>query len=252
MDNIRYHPTIAVWRNPHTWYIAALMMVCAIFYYLGIIIELIGWPKPPWEVLYTVHDLHRLLFFIPVIYAAYIFRVRGAIVTAVISMLIFLPRSIFISTYAEPLLRPMAFVIILGGVGILVSKLLDNITERKQAEEALQESRERFRVLTESTSDWTWEVDVDGVYTYTSPKVRELLGFEPEEVIGKTPFDLMPPEEAKRIAAEFRAIVKSQRPFAGLENTNRHKDGRLVVLETSAISPSASGWRRQFISKKNY
>jgi len=211
------------------------MMGCTIFYYLGIIIELMGWLKPQWGIFYVVHDLHRLLFFIPVLYAAYIFRVKGAIVTAVISMLVFLYRAMIISPYAESLLRPIVFVIILGGVGILVSKLLDNVTERGQAEEALWKSKERFRALTESTSDWVWEVDADGVYTYASPKVRDLLGYEPEEVIGKTPFDLMPPEEAKRVAEEFRITMESQRPFARLENTNLHKDSRLVVLETSGV-----------------
>jgi PAS domain S-box-containing protein len=120
-------------------------------------------------------------------------------------------------------------------LGATLHRWLHNLEDRKRAEEALRESEERFRALTESTSDWVWEVDVDGVYTYTSPKVKDLLGYEPEEVIGKTPFDLMPPEEAKRVAEEFQAIVESQRSFARLENTNRHKDGRLVVLESSGV-----------------
>ena len=107
--------------------------------------------------------------------------------------------------------------------------------ERMQAETALLESEERFRALTESTSDWIWELDVDAVYTYASPKVRELLGYDPEEVVGKTPFDLMCPEEANHIRAEFGPIAESQRAFAGLENKNRHKDGRIVVLETSGV-----------------
>jgi len=41
-------------------------------------------------------------------------------------------------------------------------------------------------------------VDGNAVYTYVSPKVRTCWGNEPEEVIGKTPFDLMPPAEARR------------------------------------------------------
>lgn len=115
---------------------------------------------------------------------------------------------------------------------------LDNAERARRlrtSAEALQKSRERFRELVETTSDWLWEVDEDGVYTYVSPRVRELLGYEPEEVLGRTPFDLMPPEEAPRVAQLFSAIAAERRPFAALENTNRHRNGHLVVLETSGI-----------------
>ena len=86
---------------------------------------------------------------------------------------------------------------------------IESEKERQRVEEVLRESRERFRALTENTGDWIWEVNVDGTYTYVSPRVKEILGYEPEEVIGKTPFDLMPAEEVKRVAADFRAIVES-------------------------------------------
>lgn len=110
-----------------------------------------------------------------------------------------------------------------------------DITERKHAEEKLRKREEWFRALTESTSDWIWEVNENAVYAYASPKIKELLGYEPEEMIGKTPFDLMPPEEAKRVAAEFCAIAEAQKAFTGLENINFHKNGRLVILETSGV-----------------
>ncbi len=115
------------------------------------------------------------------------------------------------------------------------SEIIGAYLDRKRAEEALRGSEERFRALTESTSDCVWEVDAEGVYTYASPRVRDLLEYEPEEVLGKTPFDFMPAEEAERVAEEFGQIVEAQKQFAGLENTNRHKDGRLVVLETSGM-----------------
>jgi PAS domain S-box-containing protein len=110
-----------------------------------------------------------------------------------------------------------------------------DISERRRAEEALRESEARFRALVETTSDWIWEIDSQSTYTYASPKVMDLLGYEPREIIGKKPFDLMPPEEASRVLSVFAAILTATRPFAGLENINRHKDGRLVLLETSGI-----------------
>jgi PAS domain S-box-containing protein len=122
-----------------------------------------------------------------------------------------------------------------GVLGKVNEQLQGEIAGREQAKVALEESEQRFRALAETTSDWVWEVDQNGVYTYANPKLKDLLGYEPAEIIGKTPFDLMPADEAERVGAAFREIVKSGEPFAQLENTNLHKDGRRVVLETSGV-----------------
>jgi PAS domain S-box-containing protein len=121
------------------------------------------------------------------------------------------------------------------GEGIFFTAVVRDISERKQIEKTLKESEDKFRSLVESTSDWIWEIDSNGIYTYASPKVKDLLGYEPEEIIGKTPFDLMPVEEAKRIANIFRDIVAASKPIERLENTCRHKNGYLMILETSGV-----------------
>ena len=72
-----------------------------------------------------------------------------------------------------------------------ISSFID-ITERKKIKLDCKDSEERFRGLVESTSDWIWQINQNAVYTYVSPKVKEILGYEPKEVLGKTPFDLMP------------------------------------------------------------
>ncbi|GAG81180.1 unnamed protein product [marine sediment metagenome] len=113
--------------------------------------------------------------------------------------------------------------------------VITDISILKQVGDALWESKEQFRNLTEITSDWIWEVDKYGFYTYVSPKIRDMLGYEPEEIIGQTPFDLMPPEEADRVTKIFNNISASQKTFDCLENLNLHKDGHPVVLETSGI-----------------
>ena len=117
----------------------------------------------------------------------------------------------------------------------LLHGFMFDITQRKKTEDALERSEERFRTLIETTSDWIWEVDENAVYTYTSPKVRELLGYDPQEIIGKTPFDLMPEEEAKRVNNLFDNIVREHQAFDRLENINCRRDGELIVLETSGV-----------------
>jgi PAS domain S-box-containing protein len=121
-------------------------------------------------------------------------------------------------------------------------KLLEDIAStasqvilKGMADDALKESEGRFRSLVETTSDFVWEVNRDGKYTYVSPKVRDLLGYEPEEVIGKTPFDLMPPEEAEKTGKIFQEIIAGEKLIIGLENVNLHKDGRHVILETNGV-----------------
>ncbi|MEB3828979.1 ATP-binding protein [Phormidium sp. CCY1219] len=109
------------------------------------------------------------------------------------------------------------------------------IGERERIEAALRESEERFRNLVETTSDLVWEVDANGIYTYLSPQIEELLGYEPEEMLGKTPFDLMPAAERSRLEKLFASLVTAPQPITCLENQNLHKNGSLVILETSAV-----------------
>ena len=116
--------------------------------------------------------------------------------------------------------------------------LQDKIRARQELmdeREALRQSEIKFRGLVEFSCDWIWEVNAEGVYTYASPQVEAMLGYKPEEVVGKTPFDLMPPEEAERIEALFRNFVESGKPIVTLENVALHKDGQCVILETSGV-----------------
>ncbi|MCK5232660.1 MAG: PAS domain S-box protein, partial [Desulfobulbaceae bacterium] len=107
------------------------------------------------------------------------------------------------------------------------------VKEKLWAEKALLESEGRYRNLVETIKELIWEVDVNGVYTYVSPRTHDMYGLKPEEVAGKTPFDLMTSGEAERAAVVFKKIVESQEPFSGLENSILHKDGRRRVMETS-------------------
>jgi PAS domain S-box-containing protein len=96
-------------------------------------------------------------------------------------------------------------------------------------------SEHRYKTFVEATSDWLWEVDQDGKYIFSNRTVEDILGYPPQDIIGRTPFDFMPPDEAARLTSVFRELAAAQKPFACLENINLHKSGREVVLETSGV-----------------
>ena len=68
--------------------------------------------------------------------------------------------------------------------------------------DSLEQSNTRYRNLLETTSDWIWESDQDGKYTYSSPQVTNMLGFSPEETIGKTLMDIASPRAAAKLTTE--------------------------------------------------
>ena len=121
------------------------------------------------------------------------------------------------------------------GENCFIQAIIRDITERKRAEEALRQSEGKFRSLVESTNDWIWEVNEQGAYTYVSPQVKNILGYAPEEVLGRPLFDLMSAEESLRLGETFGKILENPQLLARLENTNLHKNGKPVVLETSGV-----------------
>ncbi len=115
-----------------------------------------------------------------------------------------------------------------------------NLQLQEEIRERL-ESEERFRSLVETSSGWVWEVDKNFIYTYASPKVFELLGYHPHEVLGKTPFDLMSAREVNRLKEIFATKITDRHPFQGLEKTNVHKNGHEIIIETNSV-PVFDAW----------
>ena len=113
--------------------------------------------------------------------------------------------------------------------------IVQDVTRLKEIEKLLWDTRERFLSLVETTSDWIWEVDRTGGYIFSNQKVKDILGYDRHDVIGKKPFDFMPPDEAQKVAKIFRKLSKFRQAFSGMENINLHKDGHEVVLETSGV-----------------
>lgn len=120
-----------------------------------------------------------------------------------------------------------------------------NITQRIASESALRRSEQRFRNLVETTSDWIWEIDTAGNYTYASPQSAELLGLNSKELIDKHFTHFMPPIEAAANKAMLVNIVSRGGSIDALITNNLHIDGRTVVLESSAVPFYDKNWTIQ-------
>jgi len=246
--NARKHQQVPLRKNKSFWHITILMIAFTAFYYMDVIINLGGSTHLKWDIFYTVHDLHRALFLIPAMYAAYEFRLRGIAVTSFISFLIFLPRALVVSPYPDPLFRALIFMVSMVIMGILLAKLLNNISEQKvlvqdlsrtqndlthiKEEEALRESEDKYKSLIDNIPDIIFTIDLEGKITFVSKRNKEILGYENEETINMNIFDFIPEEDHQR------AIENLQKGMTG--EKIRHfqipmmaKSGERLIFECS-------------------
>jgi PAS domain S-box-containing protein len=114
-------------------------------------------------------------------------------------------------------------------------RLTREVQEGRLVELALRESETRLQDLALTTADWLWEVDAGVRFTACSDRVKDVLGYTPDEIVGRTPFDLMVEEDAAAIAPTFERMVRERAGCAEVRNRNRHKDGHEVVLLTSCV-----------------
>lgn len=121
-----------------------------------------------------------------------------------------------------------------SGALISFDGLISDITARKEAEEALKDSEERFRQVAENANEWIWEVDSDGLYTYASSVVEKILGYKPEEIIKKKHFyDFFTPDIKQEFKKAAFEVFNRKEPFRGFVNPNVNKNGSIVIFETS-------------------
>lgn len=110
--------------------------------------------------------------------------------------------------------------------------IVENLTPRKQAEEALRTSEERLRALMHNASDAVVITDVDGNFTYLSPSVARMFYYSPEMLIGKNAYSYMHPDDLERITAEFTRLVEL--PLNAMKTMHyrfRRADGSWAELE---------------------
>jgi two-component system, cell cycle sensor histidine kinase and response regulator CckA len=118
----------------------------------------------------------------------------------------------------------------------VLARLAADLIERSRAADALWRSEERFQQVAESADEFIWEVDADGLYLYASRPVEQILGYAPEEIVGRMHFyDLFVPDTREQVKDAAFAIFARRGRFQAFPNLNLRKDGKIVALETSGM-----------------
>jgi len=121
-----------VCRSPHFWAVAGLSVGLTVLYYapqLGLASRL-----PSCSGFFnTVHDLHRGLFFIPIIYASFVFRMRGGALAALYFLVVMMPRAIAFSPYPHSLARAIVFFVPAILISLLTTSLLERVKRARAA-----------------------------------------------------------------------------------------------------------------------
>ncbi|MBD2329354.1 PAS domain-containing protein [Alkalinema sp. FACHB-956] len=108
--------------------------------------------------------------------------------------------------------------------------------ERKAAEVALAESEAKFRRLVENAHDIIGIWTLDGTLTYLAPGVQALLGYRPEDWVGKSFVPMVHPEDLPQCLEANQKVIHTGESISGLEFRNTHQDGRWIWLSVN-IAP---------------
>lgn len=132
----------------------------------------------------------------------------------------------WLQTVKRPLFSP-------DGAANQILGIATDITARKCAEDALKQKEELFRLMIENSSDVITVLDPDGTVRYGSPSLERVLGYAPDELIGRNLFDYIHPEDrAKAHGVLLEGLSQRGKPVA-FDIRLRHKNGSWRFVEST-------------------
>ncbi len=109
------------------------------------------------------------------------------------------------------------------------------IIQNKNYLEMIYQNKELFQNLVETVNDWIFEIDTEGIITYSSPRVKDFLGIEDHEMIGNSIIDYLPDDEITKLERIYSEYDFERKDPLFLENAFRDRNGGLIYLESSLI-----------------
>jgi PAS domain S-box-containing protein len=122
-----------------------------------------------------------------------------------------------------------------GDFFTLLPAVIEKVIRKNRLEQSLSKLEKRFQDMAENTSDWVWEMDAQGRYIYSNPVVKDIIGYNCDEVIGKYFYDFFSSENKKVLKARIFELMAELKPIKSLDNILLRKDGVEVIMETSGI-----------------
>lgn len=159
-------------RYVYRFYIIFLLWgACTLFYYFGELVEFAGWEALHWPLLYSVHDIHRLVFLAPIIYTAYVFGVRAVMIVTIVTIMTFIPRALFVSPFPDPLLRMAVFSIIAGIIGYLTATTRRESERSRRMANMLRSERDTMLGMLERMEDGIMIIGPDYRIRFMNTKI---------------------------------------------------------------------------------
>ncbi len=112
--------------------------------------------------------------------------------------------------------------------------IIQDVTDRVRAEEALLQSEEKFRTIVETTKEWIWEIDLQGRHVYCNPAIEAILGYPVEEFLHMDVFSLVHPDDAVRVAEALPVHMERAVGWESWVLRWRHRNGSWRHLESNA------------------
>jgi two-component system sensor histidine kinase DegS len=247
---------VSALRNPHLWAVSVLTLLLAIVYY-GDWFNIVDW-IPFGRTFFSeeyLHDIHRALLLVPMLYTAVAFRLKGAIVISLATLCIVLPRALTISPHSDALARALIFVAIASLATVLLGleqnrrerlkrayvKLGNAHSELEHSAGQLQASEERYRNLFQTASEAILITSPEGNIVEANAAAVALVGYSLEELQSMRIQQLLADDrsaEASRVQSRW---IRDGAASRRREERLRRKDGTEVVVELAAQAMTANG-----------